>query len=287
MPERERIVKTGDFARVHWYPVRREASGKRGKRNRESSLVQQKLNQKNRERMLADILHLNFTAQDYFLRLSYETQPDSIAEADKQLKNFFRRVRYYRKKNGLSELKYIYFTERGTQSGRIHHHVFISGGMDRDVLEELWGHGYANTRRLQFSETGLVGLSKYGTKAKKQKIARKQEADTVARTWNSSKNLLRPRMNREIFKNDYRIRARDAAYVDAHPDDFAFIEKLYPEYIVAAVEPTPNGAFDGETETPIPRAHFITIYLYRRGAEWNRRASNENRVSKPMPHKRI
>ena len=127
MPERERIVKTGDFARVHWYPVRREASGKRGKRNRESSLVQQKLNQKNRERMLADILHLNFTAQDYFLRLSYETQPDSIAEADKQLKNFFRRVRYYRKKNGLSELKYIYFTERGTQSGRIHHHVFISG----------------------------------------------------------------------------------------------------------------------------------------------------------------
>ena len=160
MPERERIVKTGDFARVHWYPVRREASGKRGKRNRESSLVQQKLNQKNRERMLADILHLNFTAQDYFLRLSYEEQPDNVAEADKQLKNFFRRVRYYRKKNGLSELKYIYFTERGTQSGRIHHHVFISGGMDRDVLEALWGHGYANTWWLQFSGGTDVELLK-------------------------------------------------------------------------------------------------------------------------------
>ena len=288
MPERERIIKTGDFARAHWYPVRREPKGKRGKRNKESTLVQKKLNQTNRERMLADLLHLNFTAQDYFIRLSYDTQPDGIPEADNCLKNFFRRVRYFRKKNGLGELKYIYFTERGTKSGKIHHHVFITGGIDRDTLEELWGHGYANSRRLRFNNKGLVGLSKYGTKAKKQKILREHEEDTVARTWNSSKNLTRPRPNKEIFKNDYRIRAKDAAYIDAHPDDWEYIENLYPGYYVAAVEPTPKNFFTAEDKTPIPKAHFITIYLYRKDAEWNRRANDDkNRVSKPLPHKRI
>ncbi len=285
MPERERMVITGDYARVNWYPVRREAKGKRGQRNRETSLVQKKLNQVNRERRLADLLHLNFTEEDYFIRLSYREQPATVEEADENLRKFFRRVRYHRKKAGLGDLKYIYYTERGSQSGKIHHHIFISGGMDRDALEELWGRGYANTRRLQFNERGLAGLSKYSTKAAKQKIRRDKAASDEAgalkkpegssgetvfrhRTWNSSKNLRRPKEGREIFKNDYRVKVRDAAYVDAHPDDWRYIEKMYPGYFVVEVEPTPHGFWDEETDTPVPRAHFITLHLCRKDARW-------------------
>ena len=60
---------------------------------------------------------------------------------------------------GLPPLKYIVVTERGKKGGRIHHHITVNGGIDRDELESLWGLGYANSRRLQFTENGLAGLA--------------------------------------------------------------------------------------------------------------------------------
>ena len=34
--------------------------------------------------------------------------------------------------------------------------------MDRDDLENLWGLGYANSRRLQFTESGLAAYKSAG-----------------------------------------------------------------------------------------------------------------------------
>lgn len=272
MPTREYIVKTNDYARAQLFPVRRKATGKRGKRNKPTRETQEKLNQKNRERMLADILHLNYTDKDYFIRLSYsdENNPATIAEADAMLYNYFRRIRYLRKKQGLPPLKAVYVTEQGTKSGRIHHHVFLNGDIDRDTLEGLWKNGYANTRRLQFNEHGLVGLSKYCAKGKKAKEAKERQEETVARTWNTTRGLKRPQPNTEIFQNDYRVKASDVAYIDEHPDDLRYIENLYPDYFVAAVETTPKEETpEAVTEeiNPIPQARFVTLYLYRRDAK--------------------
>ena len=86
-----------------------------------------------------------------------------------------------RKKQGLPPLKYIAVTEKGSKNGRYHHHVTLSGGMDRDDLENLWGLGYANSRRLQFTESGLAGLGHYIVKS-----------PLYTRAWNASKNLIDP-----------------------------------------------------------------------------------------------
>ena len=287
MPTREYTVKIKDTARVHLYPVRRKAQGKRGKRNKETSEIQAQLNQKNREHQLADILNINFTADDLFVRLSYANQPETVQAADMILYNFFRRNRYYRKNNNLPPLKFIYVTEQGTQSGRIHHHVFLSGDIDRDTIEKMWGYGYANTRRLQFDEKGLVGLTKYMAKGKRAKKSKEKKDDIiVARTWNSSHNLKKPMPNKEIFQNDYRIKAADAAHIDENPEDYKYIEKLYPDYYVAEVETTPRDLTDAspEEKTPIPKAHFVTLYLFRRDADFlktrfkNRGKNSEKRT---------
>lgn len=289
MPTREYAVKIKDTARVHLFPVRRKAQGGRGKRNKATSKIQEKLNQENRENYLGDLLNLNYTEKDLFIRLSYAEQPESVEAADALLYNFFRRNRYYRKKHGLPDLKAVYFTEQGTQSGRIHHHVFLTGDIDRDTLEEMWGHGYANTRRLQFNERGVIGLSKYCAKGRRAKINKEKREETVARTWNSTHNLIKPQPRKEIFQNDYRINAADVAHIDENPDDYAYIERLYPDYYVAGVKTTPRDLTEAEDKTPIPKAHFVTLYLYRKDADFLKikgRYDYAKKNTAKAPHKR-
>jgi len=280
MPTREYSVIIKDIARVHLFPVRRKAQGKRGTKNKPTSETQNKLNQKNREHKLADLLHLNFTANDLFIRLSYAKQPESIEAAEALLCNYFRRVRYYIKKHDMPPLKYIYITEQGSKSGRIHHHVFISGGIDRDIFESLWGLGYANSRRLEFNENGLIGLTKYVAKGKKTKHDKGKNESINARTWNSSHNLIKPQPRKEIFQNDYRIKAADVVHIDNNPEDYEYIQKLYPDYNISHVETTPRDPATSEDITHFPRAHFITIYLYRKDAVFLKKSKNIEKYMK-------
>ena len=93
-------------------------------------------------------MHTNFTYDDYELHLTYSDEhlPDNEDRAKKDLQNFIRRAKRFYAKHGIMELKYISITEKGEKSSRIHHHVTISGGVDRTELERLWGKGYANTK---------------------------------------------------------------------------------------------------------------------------------------------
>ncbi len=52
------------------------------------------------------------------------------------MQNFIRRVKRYRQKHDLPELKYVAVTEVGEKSGRIHHHIVMSGGIDINTLFE-------------------------------------------------------------------------------------------------------------------------------------------------------
>ena len=262
MAIRESMTMAGDFARSSLYPVRRSARGSRRGRAKPTTEAMAKLNEKYREDAFADILHTNFGPDDVFLTLTYaaEHMPQTPEEAGRRIANYLRRVAYRCRKLGLGELMYVYVTERGAKSGRIHHHVFITGLLDRDTLEEIWGLGYANSRRLDFCEHGIRGLAKYALKSGTIKPEPDEEENEKVgyRTWSGSKNLAKPKKK----QNDYRIKAKDVAYIDAHPDDYAYIQKLYPGYFVARVVTTACSE-DTEDKTPIPRAHFVTLYLYR------------------------
>jgi hypothetical protein len=238
---REKRYACGEYLDVYIYPVFSQISktGRRGKR-RASSEAQKKLNQRHREEKLVRLLHANFTPDDLEIHLTYETQPESPEEAARLVRNFIRRVQRARKKQGLPPLKYIVVTERGSKNGRYHHHVTLSGGMDRDELESLWGLGYANSRRLQFTESGLAGLGHYIVK------------DPVGKkAWNASKNLIDP----EPKTRDGRISGRQADELAKDTTNNAEFEKLYPGYFLSEA---------GAWHNDINGGRYIVARFYRR-----------------------
>lgn len=214
---REKRYYCGEYLDVYIYPTYRQGRS-RGKRSKPTSAAQAKLNQRHREEKLVRLLHANFTPDDLEIHLTYQQQPESPEEAQRLLRNYIRRVQRARKKQGLPPLKYIAVTEKGSKNGRYHHHVTLSGGMDRDELEKLWGLGYANSRRLQFTESGLAGLGHYIVKS-----------PLYARAWNASKNLIDP----EPKTRDGRISGKRAEELARDTTNNAEYEKLYPGYFLA------------------------------------------------------
>lgn len=230
---REKRYVCGEYLDVYIYPVFEEGKrgGSRKRKRKPTSETQKKLNQRHREEKLVRLLHANFTPDDLELHLTYSTQPESDEEAKRELSNFLRRLRRLRQKLGLEPLKYIAVTERGKRGGRYHHHITVNGGIDRDTLESLWGLGYANSRRLQFTENGLAGLGHYITKS-----------PVFSKAWNASKNLIDP----EPKTRDGRISARAARELAADPTNNAEYERLYPGYFLAEAGAFHNDVIGGE-----------------------------------------
>ena len=221
---REKTYVCGEYLDVYIFPVYKRP-GKRSKKASPTSATQAKLNARHAAEKLTRLHHANFTPYDLEIGLSYRENPESDEEATRNVGNYLRRLRRLRKKLGLPPLKYICVTER-SKSGRYHHHVTVNGGVDRDTLESLWGLGYANSRRLQFSENGLTALSRYIVK---EPIGGKR--------WNASRNLVDP----EPRTNDSRIRSRRRAEALAKDrEDREPWEKLYPDYHLAEVVPFHN-----------------------------------------------
>lgn len=230
---RSRVNVCGEILDGDIYPVYQPA-GKRRKRCNPTKEIQQKLNQRNAEKKLTRIAHLNFTERDLALTLTYRDgeQPESIDEAEQILDNFIKRLRRMYRKLGL-ELKYIRATERGAKNGRIHHHLIISGGVDRDALEDLWGKGYANSKRLQFDEKGISGLTKYMAKDR-----------VTYKRWSGSRNLMKP----EPIVKDNEFNMKDVEnIVDLieNKNIWAYFEALYPGYELIEAAYSQNGVNRG------------------------------------------
>ncbi len=227
---RERIIVTGDRMEVMVYPVF-QPPGIRRKKCRESSEIQKRINERNSVRMLTRIAYLNFSEKDLALHLTYAKEPESIEEAERLLSNFIKRLRRRYRKAGI-EPKIIRRTERGKQNGRVHHHLFLTGGLDRDEIEELWGNGRCNSRRLQFEGDGLDGLAAY--------IAGqgKPMRDTYRR-WSCSRNCIRP--EEEVVDGRFDLESADALGEAAEQGlGYNIFEELYPGWECMSCEGVRN-----------------------------------------------
>ena len=229
---REKKYVCGEYLDVFIYPVFEtgENAGRKREKRKPSTEAQKKLNERHRKEKLVRLLHANFTPDDLEIHLTYSEQPESDEDAARHLRNYIRRVQRLRKKQGLPPLKYIAVTERGKKGGRYHHHVTLSGEIDRDTLESMWPHGYANSRRLQFTEEGLAGLGNYIVKSPVGKKA-----------WTASKNLVDP----EPKTRDGRISARKARELAENIQDNTQFEKLYPGYNMSSAEAFHNDVNGG------------------------------------------
>ncbi len=215
-----------------------------GRRSRKENVTPPKiknLHEKNARRYFVQLLNTNFGKGDLNVTLTYNPEhlPDSIEAAQKEIAKFIRRVRARRKKEGLEPLKYIIVTECTSKDGvpiRIHHHVIMNAGLDRDTVENLWKTkngdpiGFANADRLQPDEKhGLEALARYLTKAGAR--AKSQ------RRWSSSHNLEKPYSR----NNDHRYSRRKVEKIAREEvNNPAFWEKQYPGYHLTEVKPEYN-----------------------------------------------
>lgn len=244
---REKKYTCGEYLDVFIYPVFETGKNRGGKRARRkpSTEAQKKLNQRHREEKMTRQLHANFTPEDLELHGTYKVQPEDDAAALRDRSNFLRKLKRYAKKHDLGEVKYMGVTERGKRGSRYHHHftIHVEKGIDRDVLEKLWieteGHGYANAKRLQFNEEGLVGLGKYISKS-----------PIGYRAWTASRNLVDPPPK----TRDGRISGKRARKLAENIQDSTQFERLYPGYLCAKAKTWHNDVNGG---------CYLKVSLYR------------------------
>lgn len=163
--------------------------------------AQKNLNDKNSRKYLIRLVNKNFRDGDYWLTVTYDAKnlPSSIEQAQRDARNYIKRINYHLKKKGLPNAKYVYITEyneknsKNEHSVRFHHHIIISCGLSMDEVEGLWKKGARNEiRRIKRDEYGIVGLAKYVSKAKKTVKNEKR--------WCSSTNLEKVTFRKNHYK---------------------------------------------------------------------------------------
>jgi len=138
------------------------------------------------------------------------------------------------------DLKYILVTECGEKEDgeqiRIHHHLIINKGIDRDKLESMWCKtqrgrkkkdyepellGWVNADRLQPDKNGLEALAMYLTKRPNRK-----------KRWSSSRNLKKPTMR----TNDAKYSKRKIEKIAKEPPSKDYWERQYPGYTYTEIK---------------------------------------------------
>ena len=251
---REKKISCGRYTEVDIIPRTEEAElatkGKRGKKERVTPPKQAALNDKNSKRYLIQLGNGNFGKGDLHTSCTYsnENLPQTVEEAENVVTNYLRRIAYRRKKLGLEPLKYILVTEYsynkdGDWLKRVHHHIIMNGGIERDEVEAMWTSqrinwkkyhedptytvdqlGWVNTDRLQPDKNGIEALCKYIVKDPQGK-----------KRWSSSRNLDRPETQKsdntpeEKQKNEHWRYSRRLAGVYEKCNDSKYSKKRVRE----------------------------------------------------------
>ena len=215
MAIREKRFLCGKYLEVEIYPISKyEQKKSRSKKKKESRKEQKNLNDKNARKNLRRRIHANFDNGDLIVSLSYDAAnlPDSEEAAIRDRNNYIRRIKNFRKRNGLDELKYIAVLEyrEATDDKR------TKTRMDRDKAEELWVKGTANANRMQANELGFEELANYLSKDPRGK-----------KRWSQSKNIVIP-----LPKiNDYKYSNKKLYELSQNQGEREVFEKLYPGFI--------------------------------------------------------
>lgn len=256
---KEHAYVCGNYLDLQIYSEYAEFKGKRKRRYKPTSEVQKKLNKKNRVRKLVRLLNTNFTTEDLRFDVTYneDYNPSSAQEAKKQMNNFIRRLKNYRKRNNLPELKYVYVTERGSRNKRFHHHIVMNGGISINKLAEIWGKGYTQAKPLQFDDTGIESLANY---LLKNPITVNE--DGSGNSYCLSRNLQKPTEH----THSGRISRRKIEFMFTYTDT-SELEKLYPGYKLVALSPYFNDVNCGYYFS----CKFIKLQQRKRGKNYVKR----------------
>lgn len=205
------------------YPIWKKGGAVRTVKSKVSKDSQKALNEKNSRKKFIRLVNENFEDGDVWATFTYSKrkEPKTYEAARREIVNYLRRVKYYCKKTGRPEPKYMYATAYGYDKNnrvRCHHHVFISE-RDRDLLESLWTKGgRTQTRYLVSDEYGLSGVAEY--------TARNPRGN---KRFGTSQNLKQPKIRRYDGKIS---KKRAADMTRDYAETAAVAEKLFPELTV-------------------------------------------------------
>lgn len=246
---RVKTYRAGKVLECEIFPLwNTQGEASRAKKAKESRPAQQKLNDTNTQKKIARLSNNNFTGADVWATFGYDDDnlPATPEQAQKDIVNYFRRIKRERAKQGLPPIRYIYVTEwqeadAEDEAIRVHHHVIMSGDMDRDYLEGQWhGGNYPQARRLMPKDCGITGLAYYmAGRGKKCK-----------RMWAYSTNLKMPAPSVADKKITPRQAEKIALDRNAAP---ALFEKIFKGYKFQ----------DTERDLQIKHSDFVAgAYIY-------------------------
>ena len=246
MGYRRRTTVSGPRIDAEVFPVfgRHQRGDLRRAKSRITREAQQRANDERSRIHLIQLVEGNFSDRDVSLTLTYDGEAPEAARVEKDVRNFIARVKRARAKAGLEEMKYIYtiggdeMPAAGYSGKRPHVHMILSGGIDRDELEKIWGKGRANCDRLQPRDEGLGGIATYFTKQRQDRPAR-----IGAKKWRGSRNLKQPvKRSRDARMPNGRVKriARDF-----RNEAKEVMEKLYPGYQMQDCQVRYSDVIDG------------------------------------------
>ena len=219
-----RTIRSGELTEVECYPVYMGSYQRQLRKCRPTAEAMREINDRNARKKFQRMAECNFRAgEDYFLTLTYDgTAPEDKDQCDRDLRNYLSRVNRARKKLGLEKARAMGVIEVG-EHGRLHQHLLIEGGLDRDKMEQLWRHGIANCSRIQQSKGGLAALKNYFTKCFDTKKAKRGKG---RHRYFYTRNLRKPK----VTESRTRISRRQAAMIAESADIYGtqIFRKKYP-----------------------------------------------------------
>lgn len=159
---REKSVKSAErYKDVNIYLLTTEQDTFSRKRVRKklSTPKQVKQDWKYAKQYATQLVNANFTNGDYILTLTYDDEPLSREEAERNVENYVARLKTLYRRLGIP-FRAFWVTGGGhpKKDGgvtRFHHHLIISGGADRDWVEAAWNYKDINRIPLSTSKKEL------------------------------------------------------------------------------------------------------------------------------------
>ena len=223
---RVKEIRSGNILELEVYPYwdTRPKCGVKASRLRESRAAQKRYNERNSRKRFVRLVNENFgpgTAGGLHVTLTYESRNGRLPvmeEIQRDARNYIARWQRRRKKAGLASGKYMIVAEEGTENTkRLHLHVILESGIDRDTCESLWHFGYANADRLQPNEYGLEAMGQYLSKNPKGR-----------RRWWGSKNLKQPTV--KVY--DHKVTRSTVRAIQHDKYEARELLKAYPGYFL-------------------------------------------------------
>ena len=152
---------------------------------------------------LKALIAANFRPNDLVITLTYsdDALPKLRKDAENRLKSFLRRLRSERRASGF-ELPYVYVTEMGHSSGRLHHHLITTAtGNDYEQIRRLWAKNGTNIDIDPIEKEGYERWAEYLSKESRE-YGRHYVGE---RMWRQSLGLKKPMTYTGWVDNDAQL----------------------------------------------------------------------------------